>query len=45
VDYHLEGYYADKEVNLGIEYKTGVDFSGSFTSLNNRLALACGVQQ
>jgi len=43
VDYHLEGYYADKEINIGIEYKTGVDFSGSFTLLNNRLALACGV--
>lgn len=40
LDYRIQGFYNDKEVDLGIEFKTGSDFAGNFTELNDRFARA-----
>lgn len=40
-DYRIEGMYDGKYVCVGIEFKTGSDFAGSFDILNDRLARAC----
>ncbi|MDT8337554.1 MAG: ERCC4 domain-containing protein, partial [Candidatus Izemoplasmatales bacterium] len=36
-DYHIEGSFRDKEINLGIEGKTLVDFSQSYQDLPHKL--------
>jgi ERCC4-type nuclease len=41
LDYRITGFYRNKEVDLGIEFKTGSDFAGNFTQLNDRFARAC----
>lgn len=38
MDYHISGYYNNKEVDLGIEYKTGSDFAGNRDELPDRFA-------
>ncbi len=40
LDYRIQGFYNNKEVDIGIEYKTGSDFAGNFTELNDRFARA-----
>lgn len=40
LDYHISGFYNDKEVNLGIEYKTGSDFACNQKELHDRFARA-----
>ena len=35
-DYRVTGTYKDSEINLGIEYKTLVDFTGSYKKLPDR---------
>lgn len=39
-DYHIEGEFRDKEINLGIEAKTLVDFSSSYQDLPHKLMKA-----
>lgn len=41
LDYRIQGFYNNKEVDIGIEFKTGSDFAGNFTELNDRFARAC----
>lgn len=36
-DYHIEGYFRGKPVNLGIEYKTFIDYNSSKEDLNSKL--------
>jgi hypothetical protein len=36
-DYHIEGSFRDIEINLGIEAKTLVDFSSTYTDLPHKL--------
>lgn len=36
-DYHIEGYFRDKPVNIGIEYKTFIDYNSSKEDLNDKL--------
>jgi len=36
-DYHIEGIFRDKDINLGIEAKTLVDFSSSYKDLPHKL--------
>lgn len=36
-DYHIEGVFRDKDINLGIEAKTLVDFSSSYKDLPHKL--------
>lgn len=36
-DYHIEGIFRDKDINLGIEAKTLVDFSSSYQDLPHKL--------
>jgi hypothetical protein len=40
LDYRIQGFYNNKEVDIGIEFKTGSDFAGNFTELNDRFARA-----
>jgi len=37
-DYKIEGVFRDKEISLGIEFKTLNDFSGSYQDLPDKLA-------
>ena len=36
-DYHIEGYFRGKQINLGIEYKTFIDYNSSKEDLNDKL--------
>ena len=36
-DYHIEGYFREKPVNIGIEYKTFIDYNSSKEDLNDKL--------
>ena len=36
-DYHIEGYFREKPVNIGIEYKTFIDYNSSKEDLNSKL--------
>jgi hypothetical protein len=36
-DYHIEGYFREKAVNIGIEYKTFIDYNSSKEDLNDKL--------
>lgn len=38
LDYHIHGFYNNKEVDIGIEYKTGSDFAGNRDELPDRFA-------
>lgn len=39
-DYHITGRFNDHDIDIGIEFKTGSDYAGSFEGLNDRLARA-----
>lgn len=39
-DYHITGRFNGVDVDLGIEFKTGSDYAGSYKGLNDRLARA-----
>jgi len=41
LDYKIEGFYRNVQVNLGIEYKTLPDLISNSSILNTRLASAC----
>jgi hypothetical protein len=32
-DYHIEGYFREKQISIGIEYKTFIDYNSSNCSL------------
>jgi hypothetical protein len=36
-DYHIEGYFREQPINIGIEYKTFVDYNSSKEDLNDKL--------
>ena len=36
-DYHIEGYFREQPINIGIEYKTFIDYNSSKEDLNDKL--------